>query len=64
MPDLATLALFCAATLAILLVPGPAVVFIVSRSTSAWRPGSPARRPDPSPRAQAVRPAGPAGASG
>ncbi|GAA0838405.1 LysE family translocator [Streptosporangium amethystogenes subsp. fukuiense] len=37
MPDLATLALFCAATLAILLVPGPAVVFIVSRSVAQGR---------------------------
>ncbi|MGI5269377.1 LysE family translocator [Nonomuraea sp. CA-218870] len=37
MPDLTTLALFSAATLAILLVPGPAVVFIVTRSVAQGR---------------------------
>ncbi|TXK43347.1 LysE family translocator [Nonomuraea sp. C10] len=37
MPDLSTLALFCAATLAILLVPGPAVIFIVTRSVAQGR---------------------------
>lgn len=37
MPDLATLALFCAATLALLLVPGPAVLFIVTRSVAQGR---------------------------
>ncbi|MEU8250833.1 LysE family translocator [Nonomuraea sp. NPDC048916] len=37
MPDLATLALFCAATLALLVVPGPAVLFIVTRSVAQGR---------------------------
>ncbi|MEV4224470.1 LysE family translocator [Nonomuraea sp. NPDC049725] len=37
MPDLTTLALFCAATLALLLVPGPAVLFIVTRSVAQGR---------------------------
>lgn len=37
MPDFATLALFCAATLALLLVPGPAVLFIVTRSVAQGR---------------------------
>ncbi|NUW30025.1 LysE family translocator [Nonomuraea sp. SMC257] len=37
MPDIATLAVFCAATLALLLVPGPAVLFIVTRSVSQGR---------------------------
>lgn len=37
MPDLSTLALFCAATLALLLVPGPAVVYIVTRSVAQGR---------------------------
>ncbi|NUW41173.1 LysE family translocator [Nonomuraea rhodomycinica] len=37
MPDLATLAVFCAATLALLVVPGPAVLFIVTRSVSQGR---------------------------
>jgi threonine/homoserine/homoserine lactone efflux protein len=37
MPDLATLALFSAATLALLLVPGPAVLFIVTRSVAQGR---------------------------
>ncbi|GGO69452.1 LysE family translocator [Nonomuraea cavernae] len=37
MPDLATLALFCAATLALLVVPGPAVLFIVMRSVAQGR---------------------------
>ncbi|MBG0813221.1 LysE family translocator [Planomonospora sp. ID82291] len=37
MPDLATLALFAAATLALLLVPGPAVTYIVTRSIAQGR---------------------------
>ncbi|NRQ36617.1 LysE family translocator [Nonomuraea sp. NN258] len=37
MPDLATIALFCAATLGILLIPGPAVLFIVARSVAQGR---------------------------
>ncbi|GAA3444465.1 LysE family translocator [Planomonospora venezuelensis] len=37
MPDLATLVLFSAATLALLLVPGPAVVYIVTRSVAQGR---------------------------
>ncbi|MER6943162.1 LysE family translocator [Nonomuraea sp. NPDC000554] len=37
MPDLSTIALFCAATLALLVVPGPAVIFIVTRSVSQGR---------------------------
>jgi threonine/homoserine/homoserine lactone efflux protein len=37
MPDLTTLALFCVATLALLLVPGPAVLFIVTRSVAQGR---------------------------
>ncbi|MET7465024.1 LysE family translocator [Nonomuraea sp. NPDC005501] len=37
MPDIATLAVFCTATLALLLVPGPAVLFIVTRSVSQGR---------------------------
>ncbi|GAA3150967.1 LysE family translocator [Planomonospora alba] len=37
MPDLATLALFAAATLALLVVPGPAVVYIVTRSVAQGR---------------------------
>ncbi|GAT65284.1 LysE family translocator [Planomonospora sp. ID91781] len=37
MPDLATLALFTAATLALLLVPGPAVAYIVTRSVAQGR---------------------------
>jgi threonine/homoserine/homoserine lactone efflux protein len=37
MPDLATIAVFSAATLAILLVPGPAVVYIVTRSVAQGR---------------------------
>ncbi|NUP02833.1 MAG: LysE family translocator [Nonomuraea sp.] len=37
MPDIGTLALFCAATLALLLVPGPAVLYIVTRSVSQGR---------------------------
>ncbi|MCG5216219.1 LysE family translocator [Streptosporangium sp. KLBMP 9127] len=37
MPDLATLALFCVAALALLLVPGPAVVYIVTRSVAQGR---------------------------
>ncbi|MEU6739312.1 LysE family translocator [Streptosporangium sandarakinum] len=37
MPDLTTLALFVAATLALLLVPGPAVLYIVTRSVAQGR---------------------------
>jgi threonine/homoserine/homoserine lactone efflux protein len=37
MPDLPMLALFAAATLALLLVPGPAVLYIVTRSVSQGR---------------------------
>ncbi|MEU0566667.1 hypothetical protein ABZ297_14910 [Nonomuraea sp. NPDC005983] len=37
MPDLSTIALFCAATLALLVVPGPAVIFIVTRSVAQGR---------------------------
>jgi threonine/homoserine/homoserine lactone efflux protein len=37
MPPVTTLALFAAATLALLLVPGPAVVYIVTRSVSQGR---------------------------
>ncbi|WP_219468136.1 LysE family translocator [Nonomuraea rhizosphaerae] len=37
MPDLATIAVFCAATLALLVVPGPAVLFIVTRSVAQGR---------------------------
>jgi threonine/homoserine/homoserine lactone efflux protein len=37
MPNPTTLALFCAATLAILLVPGPSVLFIVTRSVAQGR---------------------------
>ncbi|MFG3436054.1 LysE family translocator [Nonomuraea sp. NPDC047897] len=37
MPDLATLSLFAAATLALLVVPGPAVLFIVTRSVAQGR---------------------------
>jgi threonine/homoserine/homoserine lactone efflux protein len=37
MPDLATLALFAAASLALLVVPGPAVVYIVTRSVAHGR---------------------------
>ncbi|MFF5245544.1 LysE family translocator [Streptosporangium sp. NPDC000095] len=37
MPDLSTLALFAAATLALLLVPGPAVLYIVTRSVAQGR---------------------------
>ncbi len=37
MPDLMTLALFAAATLALLLVPGPAVLYIVTRSVAQGR---------------------------
>ncbi|WP_084962028.1 LysE family translocator [Thermoactinospora rubra] len=37
MPDLGMLALFCAATLGLLLVPGPAVVYIVTRSVVQGR---------------------------
>ncbi|GAA4193208.1 LysE family translocator [Streptosporangium oxazolinicum] len=37
MPDLPTLALFAAATLALLVVPGPAVLYIVTRSVAQGR---------------------------
>ncbi|MEU1876648.1 LysE family translocator [Streptosporangium sp. NPDC020072] len=37
MPDLTTLTLFAAATLALLLVPGPAVLYIVTRSVAQGR---------------------------
>ncbi|MGW2152421.1 LysE family translocator [Nonomuraea sp. NPDC001699] len=37
MPDITHLALFCAATLGLLLVPGPAVLYIVTRSVSQGR---------------------------
>ncbi|MEV7005793.1 LysE family translocator [Streptosporangium sp. NPDC051022] len=37
MPDVMTLALFAAATLALLLVPGPAVLYIVTRSVAQGR---------------------------
>ncbi|MBB2909832.1 threonine/homoserine/homoserine lactone efflux protein [Streptosporangium becharense] len=37
MPDLATVALFVVATLALLLVPGPAVLYIVTRSVTQGR---------------------------
>ncbi|MCK2221027.1 LysE family translocator [Actinomadura sp. ATCC 31491] len=37
MPDISTLALFCVATLGLLVVPGPAVVYIVTRSVTQGR---------------------------
>ncbi|MEO3798694.1 LysE family translocator [Nonomuraea sp. B1E8] len=37
MPDIATLAVFCVAVLGLLLVPGPAVVYIVTRSVAQGR---------------------------
>ncbi|GAA2214720.1 LysE family translocator [Nonomuraea monospora] len=37
MPDISTLAIFCVATLGLLLVPGPAVLYIVTRSVSQGR---------------------------
>ncbi|GGT03773.1 LysE family translocator [Nonomuraea spiralis] len=37
MPDIAKLALFCAATLTLLIVPGPAVLYIVTRSVAQGR---------------------------
>ncbi|GAA4969089.1 threonine/homoserine/homoserine lactone efflux protein [Nonomuraea thailandensis] len=37
MPDISSLAIFCAATLGLLLVPGPAVLYIVTRSVSQGR---------------------------
>jgi threonine/homoserine/homoserine lactone efflux protein len=37
MPDIPTLALFCVATLGLLVVPGPAVLYIVTRSVSQGR---------------------------
>ncbi|AQZ66499.1 RhtB family transporter [[Actinomadura] parvosata subsp. kistnae] len=37
MPDISTLAVFCAATLGLLVVPGPAVLYIVTRSVSQGR---------------------------
>ena len=40
MPDPSTLALFAAAALALLLVPGPAVLFVVTRSVEHGRPAA------------------------
>src|SRR5919107_1722492 len=37
MPDVPTLALFVAAALALLLVPGPAVIYVVARSVEGGR---------------------------
>lgn len=37
MPDLVTLVVFCAATVALLVVPGPAVIYIVTRSIDQGR---------------------------
>ncbi|MFF4616320.1 LysE family translocator [Nonomuraea jabiensis] len=37
MPEISTLAAFCAATLVLLVVPGPAVLYIVTRSVSQGR---------------------------
>src|SRR5918911_2621442 len=37
MPDVPTFALFVAAALALLLVPGPAVIYVVARSVSGGR---------------------------
>ncbi|MEW9547245.1 LysE family translocator [Nonomuraea sp. NPDC050783] len=37
MPDVSTLALFCVATLGLLVVPGPAVLYIVTRSVAQGR---------------------------
>ena len=37
MPDASTYALFVAAALALLLVPGPAVIYVVARSVSGGR---------------------------
>ncbi|MDX3103413.1 LysE family translocator [Nonomuraea angiospora] len=37
MPEISTLAAFCAATLALLVIPGPAVLYIVTRSVSQGR---------------------------
>ncbi|MFI7126928.1 LysE family translocator [Nonomuraea sp. NPDC050153] len=37
MPDISSLALFCVATLGLLVVPGPAVLYIVTRSVSQGR---------------------------
>ncbi|MEV4011456.1 LysE family translocator [Nonomuraea angiospora] len=37
MPEISTLALFCVATLGLLVVPGPAVLYIVTRSVSQGR---------------------------
>lgn len=37
MPDISTIAVFCAAALGLLLVPGPAVLYIVTRSVSQGR---------------------------
>ncbi|MGZ7008435.1 MAG: hypothetical protein ACXVLX_22800 [Ilumatobacteraceae bacterium] len=45
MPSLSTLPVFIAASLALLVIPGPAVLFILARSANAggeeplWRPG-------------------------
>ncbi|MFC4011432.1 LysE family translocator [Nonomuraea purpurea] len=38
MPDISTLAFFCVVTLGLLVVPGPAVLYIVTRSVSQGRP--------------------------
>ncbi|MBF8193725.1 LysE family translocator [Nonomuraea sp. K274] len=37
MPDISTLAVFCVATLGLLVVPGPAVLYVVTRSVSQGR---------------------------
>jgi threonine/homoserine/homoserine lactone efflux protein len=37
MPDLATLALFAAASAALIVVPGPSVIYIVARSVDQGR---------------------------
>ncbi|MGW4793062.1 LysE family translocator [Nonomuraea sp. NPDC004297] len=37
MPDISTLVLFCTATLGLLLIPGPAVLYIVTRSVAQGR---------------------------
>src|ERR1700754_4155842 len=37
MPDISTIAVFCVATLGLLLVPGPAVLYIVTRSVTQGR---------------------------
>ena len=37
MPDLSTVLAFCAATVALLLIPGPAVIYILNRSIGDGR---------------------------